>query len=117
MRGTLQEYMSRNPESDIQAAICDYLSAKRIFFWRCNNIPAFHRENDGRTVMHRIGKFTRKGIPDILAVHGAKFYAIEVKTKTGKLTPDQAIFGRDVQRAGGEFVVARSIDDVIKAGL
>ena len=42
-----------------------------------------------------------------------RFLAIEVKTKTGKVSPDQVKFLNRVNESGGLGFVARSVDDVI----
>ena len=42
-----------------------------------------------------------------------RFLAIEVKTKTGKVSLDQAKFLKLVNESGGLGFVARSVDDVI----
>lgn len=54
-----------------------------------------------------------RGISDILACIKGKFFAIECKTDAyDKLTPLQAKFGREVEEAGGIFIVAFSVEDV-----
>jgi hypothetical protein len=62
-------------------------------------------------------KYSRKGVPDIIAIKSGRFIGIEVKAPKGKLSPEQADFGRECVRNGGEYVVARSIEDVQSAGL
>ena len=62
-------------------------------------------------------KYAMKGIPDIIAIKIGKFIGIEMKTETGKLSKEQADFARECVRHGGEYIVARSIDDVVRAGL
>jgi Holliday junction resolvase len=94
-------------ESDIQRAILDYLSIKRIFHWR-NNSGALKTEG-GHFV-----RFGAVGSPDIFALHKGVLYAIEVKTKKGRVSDAQAQFLVQVNRAGGVPLVARSLDDVMK---
>ena len=52
------------------------------------------------------------GSSDILACIKARFIAIECKTGTGKLSTPQRAFRDAVQRAGGIFIEARSVEDV-----
>ena len=41
----------------------------------------------------------------------AVFCALEIKTKTGRVTPEQEAFVRAVQKAGGHAGIARSVED------
>ncbi len=42
----------------------------------------------------------------------ARFLSIEVKTPSGRLSPEQETWQAAVQKAGGIAVVARSVEDV-----
>jgi hypothetical protein len=106
--------MKRTLESGIQAAICDYLAMRRVFFFRCNNQPIFDPK---RGIFRSLPKHTPKGLSDIIAVKNGKAYFIEVKREDGKLSAEQIEFGKDVILAGAEYVVARSIEDVQRLGL
>jgi hypothetical protein len=53
----------------------------------------------------------------ILAVKNRKAIFIEVKRDKGRMSPEQHDFARNVVLAGGEYHVARSIDDVQRLGL
>lgn len=102
------------PEGEIVRAICDYLALKKHFFWRNNNTPIF---DPTRKTFRAMPKYTMKGLPDIIAIKAGTFYGIEVKTPVGRLSPEQHQFGRDLILAGGQYVVARSIEDVQRVGL
>lgn len=41
-----------------------------------------------------------------------KFFAIEVKSAKGKQTEDQQAFQMAVERSGGLYILARSVEDV-----
>jgi len=56
-----------------------------------------------------------KGISDILGIWQGKMLAIEIKTVTGKVSPDQQRFIDSVNAAGGIGFIAYSVDDVIDA--
>lgn len=101
-------------ETDIQAAICGYLSLKRYFFWRANTAPIFDKT---RGAFRAMPKYGRKGVSDILLLKEGVLHAIEVKTDTGRLSPDQKLFKEDIERHGGIYLVAQSIDDVTAIGL
>jgi hypothetical protein len=106
-------------EKDIQRAICEYLHSKNYFFWRSNNVPVFGRSNDGQSRFRALPKFTPRGIPDILMVHGGTLFGFEVKrpSLTGgnpTTTAAQKIFGENLERAGGRYFTVTSVEDVKK---
>jgi hypothetical protein len=97
-------------ESDAQRAIIDYLSMRRHFCWR-NNSGAFKTEH---------GSFVRAGIPgspDIVCCIDGCFIGVEVNGAKGELSDAQREFKSRLEKAGGRYFVARSIDDVQKQGL
>lgn len=118
----------KRTESPIVRACCDYLAVKRHFFWRQNNAGVMRTDLKGRkfwtTPVH-----SRKGIPDIFVMlliegkyHGVfvkhtKTYAIEIKTEVGRQSPEQKDFQMEWELRGGTYILARSVDDLIKAGL
>jgi len=84
------------------------LSDAGCLVWR-NNTGAM-TDATGRLV--RFGLC--KGSSDIIGLCGdGRFLAVEVKTRTGKTTPEQDRFIAAVIRAGGRAGVARSADDAI----
>ena len=54
-----------------------------------------------------------KGVSDILGIWQGRLLAIEVKTRTGKVSQYQQDFIDTINREGGIAFVARSVDDVI----
>ncbi|MBK3666190.1 VRR-NUC domain-containing protein [Bradyrhizobium diazoefficiens] len=106
--------MQRSRESEIQAAICDYLALKGYLFSRTNNTPVFDK---ARGIHRSLPKYTRRGWPDICLIRNGQFIGIEVKAEKGKLSDDQKELGREIETHGGRYVVARSIDDLIQVGL
>ena len=99
-------------ESQVQAAICDYLAAKRIFFVRLNNIPSFFIGRDGTKQFGKLGKYAR-----VLAINGGRAIFIEVKREGGEPTKEQLELGKDAMLAGADFIIACSIDDLQRHGL
>jgi hypothetical protein len=91
------------PEGNVLSDIKQYLSARGIFFFRCNT---------GR----RGGvSFGIKGAPDIVGIlPGGRFLAIEVKGPGGKASIDQLQFLGDIAKNGGVAFVAFSVDDVAR---
>lgn len=75
------------------------------------------RNNSG-ALPDRSGRVIRYGLvgsPDILACYRGRFLGIEVKAKDGKQREAQVNFQRALERAGGVYVVARSVDDALSA--
>jgi hypothetical protein len=106
--------MPKTKETEIQAAICDYLALKGYLFSRTNNSPIYDKT---RGAFRALPKYTRRGWPDICLIHGGTFYGIEVKAEKGRLSPEQEELGSDIEKHGGVYIIARSIDDVQRAGL
>jgi len=96
-------------EKHIQSQILEYLSIKGVFHWR-NNTGALKTESGGFI------RFGAVGSADIFAVKKGTIYGIEVKNSKGKLSPAQIDFGGNLEKAGGIYIVARSVEDVICYG-
>jgi hypothetical protein len=111
--------MREAKETEIQAAILDYLKLRGHLCFRVNNIPATFIDRHGERQFRALSKYAVKGMPDIMLIRkpGGRLFGIEVKTPTGKVSPDQVDFGRKIIEAGGECIVARSIDDLQRIGL
>lgn len=103
-----------NIGSELVSALCDYLALRRHFFYRSNNVPVFDR---ARGAYRALPKYTMKGIPDITVVKDGRYIGIEAKAGSGRLSADQIQFKNDVERAGGTYLLARSIDDLRTKGL
>ena len=100
--------MTQTRESDIQALILIYVtSLPGSYFWR-QNTGVFNDEQGRRRV-----RACPKGTPDIIGALKGRFIAIEVKRgKGGVHTVDQKNWQRNCERAGGIYILARSVDDV-----
>jgi len=103
---------SNEKETDILAAICEYLEYRNHFFWRANTAGIYR---DGR--YFSLPKYARRGVPDIILVRGGYFYGLEVKTNKGRSSVHQESFKEDCEKAGGKYYVVRSIEDVQALGL
>lgn len=102
-------------EKDIQNAVCEFLQAKGYFFWRSNNIPVFGRNNAGKMTFRSMGKYTPRGVPDILVVHKGKFIGLEIKRdKQSKLSEYQEIFRDNMAKNGAYYYTIYSIDDLYR---
>ena len=91
-------------ESDVQAAICDYLKTRDIWHFRCSV---------GRKGGYRYGG--PPGTPDIIGMYQGKFLGIECKGPDGKLSEEQVVVGQSIRRHGGVYIIAREVEDVVNA--
>lgn len=97
-------------ESQIQKSILEYLALKGYFHWR-NNSGGFKNDKG------HFFRFGAVGSPDVFLLHKGILWGIEVKTDKGTVSDAQKAFGALIVNNGGNYLVARSIDDVIKEGL
>ena len=99
----------KRTEAMVQRAILDYLemASKQIavYFFRAGS-GAF------KTAQGRYVKTGRPGVPDIVACLRGRFVGLEVKTASGRQSKDQKRAEKDIQWAGGEYYIVRSVDDV-----
>ena len=54
------------------------------------------------------------GVADIIGCYKGRMIAIELKSPTGKATPEQVRFIQNVNDAGGIAFVAKTLDEVIE---
>jgi Holliday junction resolvase len=90
-------------EKETQKLIIEYLKKKNIFHWR---------QNGGRKGHIRFTSIN--GIPDVIAIVNGIFVGIEVKDRLGKQNEAQEDFQKDLESAGGTYILAKTLDDVIK---
>lgn len=56
----------------------------------------------------------KNGVPDIIVCYKGKFIAIECKTEKNELSKLQAFARYFIISSGGDYILARSLDDVKK---
>lgn len=56
----------------------------------------------------------RAGIPDVTIIHGRVAHFIELKTRTGSLSPAQVRMRDWLLAAGAMWALCRSVDDVLR---
>ncbi len=93
-------------ESDLQRQILKHLALKRIFHYR-NNSGAFDNGHGG---FYRFGAL---GSPDIICVIEGQFVDIEVKATKGRQLDHQKKFKKNLEEAGGKYILAYSLDDIL----
>ena len=101
-------------EKDIQDSICAYLSLKKLFFWRQNVNPIYNPKSGS---YRKMPKYSLTGVPDIILIKDGKFWGLEVKRPKGKQSPNQVEFEERCKKAGGEYHVVTSLEDINKIGL
>lgn len=98
-----------NRESHLQDAI-------RLALGRDPQI-AFFRNNIGHAVMAHGGRVTfgvgGPGGSDLIGMILGRFAALEVKTPTGRQSPEQRQFQALVESKGGIYLLARSVEDAV----
>jgi len=58
-----------------------------------------------------------RGISDLIAVRDGRVIFIELKTARGRQSEHQKKFQADLEAAGGEYVLCRGVDDLLKRGI
>lgn len=106
----MQEFKS---ERNIQALILMALSEAGCVVWR-QDTGAYVDPKSKRLIRYGLCK----GSSDIIGMTPTgQFLAVEVKTATGRIRPEQETFIAAVRRAGGRAGVARSVEDALNIAL
>lgn len=100
------------PETIVKNNILSYLKSKRIFCWPNDSVGIF--DPIKKIYRKRHSQYHLNGVSDILGIYEGKLLAIEVKSKTGRLSPEQVWFLAEVKAKGGIAFMARGIEDVEK---
>lgn len=96
-------------ESELLSYALTCLKQSGLVYWRVPNGPVMHSIN---------GKMIRKcspvkGFPDLAGVFpNGKFFAIELKTDKGRLSPEQAEWITKLNLSGAMAIVLRSKDEI-----
>ncbi len=98
-------------EKDVLRVILHYLTIRKVWHRRINSGGAMLNGHGGGGQFVRFGA---PGMPDILArgSNGTVVW-IEVKSPTGKQTPDQKAWQRDAEGFGDVYILARKVEDVM----
>ena len=95
-------------ERNIQALILMSLSEAGCLVWRQDT--GAYKAPDGRLIRYGLCK----GSSDVIGLcPDGRFLAVEVKTATGRVRPEQVAFIDAVRRAGGRAGIARSVQDAL----
>lgn len=94
--------LNTETESMIVSACLKLLELRRILAWRANQIPV-----KGRTFRGL------RGVSDIIGVlDDGRLLAVEVKTETGRIRPEQTAFLDAVRERGGVAMIVRSVAEL-----
>ena len=76
-----------------------------------------HRTNTGAARMEsgRMVQFGVPGTPDIVGCVRGRYVGIELKAARGRQSPGQVRFQAACEAAGGQYILARSVDEVMRA--
>ena len=91
-------------------AALQLLKLRGFLAWRANQIPVRGRVFIGLP-----------GVPDVVAIEpqtvgkdGGRFWGVEVKVGKDEQSEAQIDFEREAKKRGAVYIVARSLDDVIR---
>jgi hypothetical protein len=98
-------------ESQIQKAILETLTAKRIWCWRCNSGGMVA----GGGADRRYIRLAPAGTPDIMgAILGGKMFGFEVKAPRGKQSESQVLWQLRAHKEGVFYAVVRSVSEALE---
>jgi len=96
-------------ESELLAFATDYLKRSRLVWWRVTNGPSVYTA--GGEMVFR--KSAIAGFPDIAGLtRTGQFWAIELKTKNGKLSPQQVQWINRLTESKAIVGVLRTPDEI-----
>lgn len=105
----------KQSENEIQNTICEYLAIleaqNKLMYWRQNTSPVYDVKGGS---FRRMSVHAKKGVPDILVIIKGKFIGLEVKSKIGKISSDQAEFKKGMEKNGAMYYVVRSLEEVLQ---
>jgi hypothetical protein len=112
MGGLTKSSIGRLDESDIQRAIFMHVRVRGA-----PNTFAFHVPNGGLRSRTEAAIFkglgVTAGIPDIIVIRGGRVFALEVKSVTGRLSPEQTKVLALMRAAGCDTGIAYGLDDAL----
>jgi hypothetical protein len=106
------------PEADAQRAIVQALRTilpKGSIVHHCaNEVAGGDRRSRLRQAM-LVGMGVHPGFADLIVLSGGRVLFLEVKSRTGRLRPEQRSFRDEVRAQGFGWALVRSLDDALGA--
>lgn len=103
--------MAKSNENNVLQAVGEYLTRKKHYFFRVNNIPVWQKDH-----FRAMPKYSKKGVPDFILIKDGWFIGLEVKDKAYQ-SKDQKEFEKWCKEAGAEYHVIRKLEDLKEVGL
>ena len=98
-------------EAQIQAEVVKFLQSNGVFFFSVPNELA--GANAGARMSKFIATGLRKGAPDLVIFWpDGQLGFLEMKTPTGKQSPQQKVFQKKCEEYGARYDLARSVEGV-----
>lgn len=98
-------------EKEIENQILDWLKTQGIFAWKNQSVGIY---DPVKKTFRNLSRHQLRGVPDILGLlPSGRMLAIEVKSKTGRVSEAQKEFQRNFEITQGFYILARSLQDVI----
>src|ERR1700730_12198572 len=97
------------PEQIIQRAVFNHLRLRAVpgcFYFHCPN--GGYRKPIEAAIMKGLG--VKAGVPDVVAIHKGRCYAIELKAEGGRATPKQLEAIAAMEAAGAYCCIAEGLD-------
>ena len=101
------------PEDAIQRAVFQHIRARGV-----QGLVAFHvpmggwRRPTEAAILRGLG--ATAGIPDVIAIHDGKVFALELKAPSGRPTPAQLDMISRINEAGGFATVVYGLDAALR---
>lgn len=101
----------KETEKDIENAILEALQyIKGCKAWKNQSVGIY---DPTRKSFRRRSKYQIKGVSDILGIYKGKMICLEVKTKKGRLSPEQKQFLEEMQKLGAFTACVRSVPEAL----
>lgn len=94
-------------EKELQNEIIEFLKIIGVYCWYQNTVGVY---DPTKKAFRRQSKHSMKGVADILGIIQGRMLAVEVKTPTGSISPEQRIFLAQINSNGGIGFIARSVE-------
>ena len=95
----------------LTANVIEKLTDAGILCWRQNNMPTHDPKMNNGYGGYRAHN-GMKGVPDIIAIIDGQFVGLEIKYGKDRMSPDQILFKRRCENAGGKYLVVSDIKTV-----
>jgi len=101
----------KETEKDIENAILEALQyVKYCKAWKNQSVGIF---DPTRKTFRSRSKYQIKGVSDILGIYRGKMICLEVKTKVGRLSPEQKLFIEEMRKLGAFSACVRSVPEAM----